>query len=451
MQPPRITVIAKNIRNDVDNFYLYLSYAYLEKNPLLWRYEGRYPKHIWDKEEHRLKTSKLNPDADIHKIDNQILDNEVRRLKLFVKRRQRDGKAIDISTIKSIYYPSFNLQGNTTENMIALFNADLDMLVRKNNLSEGRRRGYKAVLDYLNDFGLPKYPLSLSKEFAYKFYEFLSSERTVYRLDKEENPIKREFKPISDNSIKETYFPMVRRFINFCDERGCDVAETKFAAPSFVKVKWANSYCLYESERAAFYKLQIPQKNVLFKYWASYMVMSMTGFLQEDCMYLNKDSLTRIVIEGKEYYYIHKTRTKVNSSDYYMPICPMAKYYINILADKNTLIPNIITNTFSRNVKKLAKMAGIDSNVRHQKSIKGQVINKMIPKYQMITGETCRKNFDDIVSSNGMGDLFTDYLLGHSLNKNIHARYRDFKPEKLCPLQERLSFIKGWKPPTHNG
>lgn len=135
-------------------------------------------------------------------------------------------------------------------------------------------------------------------------------------------------------------------------------------------------------ELSAIYHLDISQQPQLEKYRDLFVLGCLTGFRFSDYSDIKPEE----VRDGM----LHVNQTKTLST----VVVPLKKDAKNILIDKYKMqMPQVSNVNFNYYIKEVAKLAGIDEQVKITHKRGNKISEEIKPKYGWVTSHTCRRSF----------------------------------------------------------
>ncbi len=290
-----------------------------------------------------------------------------------------------------------------------------DKFIADSEVSKSRMKMYYTVKKKLLTFKKNVSIMQLNKDFASKFYNYLSSEG------------------LSDNYINSTIFTIIRSVINYAEEKGFKVPDTKFNTPKGKKSKYGdNNFYLTRDERQLLINY-IPKSTAKRKHDNEnqtkslqlakdyYILMMYTGLTQSDIDSHNRND----IYSENGITYLSVRRKKMQYKSYDKNDIPLISLVMDIINKYTTpnLLPKISTQKLNDAIKILMKFVGISGKEKIAKKVNGKFIIKEKERYQVMTAKTARKTFRNVLLNLNYNNSAIASLMGNSLHvvENYHA------------------------------
>jgi integrase len=226
-----------------------------------------------------------------------------------------------------------------------------------------------------------------------------------------------------DNGYTSNYFATsinkLKAFLNWATDRGLNynLAYRKFKAPEVE----TTIVCLYQDELFALYGHDFKSKR-LNQVRDVYCFGCFTGLRYSDIKDLRREH-----IKGDE---LQKTIIKTKQ---FLKI-PLNKFALEILEKYQDHpygpLPRFSSQKFNEYVKEACSIAKINSPVTVINYSGGRVMEKTVPKYELITSHTARKTFATNSLIFGMSETAVKRVTGHKKDQSFQ-RYVNFADQFL--------------------
>ncbi|MCW3160836.1 site-specific integrase [Chryseobacterium oryctis] len=240
-----------------------------------------------------------------------------------------------------------------------------------------------------------------------RFEGFLQSK---IKIDKIDNNFAKEFllfgrnESYSEATIFRT-LKFIRTILNFIEKQGKATSIRNF---EFKKEKQEKELItLNEEELLRIKNTKVPETLQSSKDWL--LISCYTGQRISDFMNFSKDKL--LEIEGK--LCINFTQQKTGKN-IFLPLHPIVLEIIN--KNNNNFPKPLSPHVYNRNIKKIGKIAHIDTKIKARKRIGHRVKNLNIEKWEALTSHIGRRSF----ATNFYGKIPTSLLInatGHGTEK----------------------------------
>ena len=117
--------------------------------------------------------------------------------------------------------------------------------------------------------------------------------------------------------------------------------------------------------------------------------------------------------KGKDFFAITSKKTRVKT---FIPIHPVVQ---RICQKYDWSLPHVSNQHFNDEIKKAAKIAGINSLVSKREYFKGKPIQKTYPKYELITSHTCRRTCATNMYLSGVSIDLIMAVTGHKTSHQV--------------------------------
>ena len=338
---------------------------------------------------------------------NSYLGHLVQETHKMVEEKLAKGRAIDKDDLRLIV----NTANNKAVNKGGLtfkgaYQEFIDTSIVKK--TKGTITVYRTTLRHLTEFTLKnKYALtfdSITQSFADKFIEYLLVEANL-----------------TNNTVAK-YVKTLKTFMNYCTDRKytSNYEYRRFEA----KEEAGEVYALSKEELKALYAYQFDDIR-LEKVRDAFCFSCFTGLRFSDVKKLTRDD-----VEGDNLKILTKKTKKISN-------IPLNKYALAILEkykDDEYPIPMISSQKTNDYLKEIAKEVGIDSPVRKVIRKGAEVIDKSIPKYQVVSFHMARKTFVTLSLTQGMSERTVKEISGHKKDENFKkyvAFTDDFKKKEI--------------------
>ncbi|AYQ31465.1 hypothetical protein DTQ70_04375 [Runella sp. SP2] len=141
----------------------------------------------------------------------------------------------------------------------------------------------------------------------------------------------------------------------------------------------------------------------------AYVIQSFTGLRRSDLVMLLQD-INQYTVEqdGKKYFRIRTQKTDK------VVVIPIANTVMEILESRDWKIKTYSIQSYNKNIKKIAKKAGLAQNIEVFFTRNAKKIREIHPKYALMSSHTARRSFATNAFLAGIPTLKIRQITGHS-------------------------------------
>ncbi|MGX5820673.1 phage integrase SAM-like domain-containing protein [Chitinophaga lutea] len=318
---------------------------------------------------------------------NQRLQNALRIAQDIVNHALQEKLPDPLGFLKKNFSPEFDpetlhqkaqqeLAADPAVNLDLLFQVDDYMKCKANKVTPGMMKVFKNMKDHLAAFQVHRGKAITFASFDFNFYEafvdFLTHEYIQRRR-------KTEIKGLKTATVGKT-IKQLRIFLR-------DRMRRKIIQPidlSDFKILDEESDAIYLStvEIMRIYALDLAEAPHLAPYRDLFVLGCLTGLRFSDFSTIRPEDLKKGMLHKKQ-----------DKSDHWVVI-PLRAVAEEILVKRfNRRIPVVCNVMFNRQIKEVAKLAGITDLVRFSHKQGNKNIVTVRPKYAWVTSHTCRRSF----------------------------------------------------------
>lgn len=363
----------------------------------------------------RIKPNLKSEDYNYHVEFNKKLDELEQRVKLIFRYILLN----DITPTKEYILEKLDNDGfginSISPNFIDSFQEFID--TNRSSKAQGTIKKYISTINFVKDFQrTSNYSLTfenINTDFYEKFRDYAFEERNTL------------------NNYFGRLIAVIKTFMNWSFERGYH-KETSFKKFKAIQNNIEVIY-LTMDELMDLYKFDFPSKR-LEHVRDFYCFGCFTGLRFSDIKQLRPSNVF------KDHIRLNIQKTK--SIDHKIPLNNFAKDILNKY--KGTLydpLPKISGQKFNQYIKECCQLAGIDKEINITRYIGQRRIDKVEPKYSLITSHTARKTFVTNSLVLGMKEMVVRNITGHK-DEASFKRYveiaEDFKRQEMDNTWDKL-------------
>ncbi len=377
-QPIKLIIKKGAVRKDGTTL-IFLQYCHNSEQRILLNTDIGIPPQYWNKRLNRINKT-LPPQ--FGNVDNlqTVLTQKLRKAEDMVSYAVKQKNTCPMKFLKE----NFNLDGKWGFEQMSDEKKSLDVFWNIDEYAKAKQgsvkkctinviNAMKAHLQLFQDYR--KEPITFDS-FDAQFYEDL-----VFYLTYEIPQVRRIelIKGLKANSVGKTIKHlksflkdrMRKKIIPFMDLSAFKVMEEEVDA---VYLSW--------KELSAIYHLSLLQQPLLEKYRDLFVLGCLTGFRFSDYSDIKPEEVRDGML------YVNQTKTLSTV------VVPLKKDAKKILIEKyNMQMPQVSNVNFNYYIKEVAKMAGIDDQIKITHKRGNLVTEEIKPKYAWVTSHTCRRSF----------------------------------------------------------
>ncbi len=340
----------------------------------------------WDSDKQRViaKGKKRHPDA---KEINSFIENIILRIEKEVRMIELNDASIHpheeyAESIRNIF--------KTEEPKADFFEVFEEFLnIQSQHYSYNTIKNYRTLKQHLLDFQKVK-----KFKFTFESIDIVFEDKFVNYLYVEKK---------HTNTTKSKNMGLLKAFMNWTFERGYH-DNLKFKKFSIEEDKKQVIY-LKESELKSIIQLKLETGSRLDRVRDVFIFQCFTGQRYSDINRLTWANITENSIEIRTV----KTRDLIS-----IPLMDETKQIIAKYKDKEKPLPTISNQKYNDYIKELCKMSGIDTKIILTYYIGKERIEKILPKYELITSHKARSTFVTLSLIRGMNPETIMQITGHT-------------------------------------
>lgn len=239
----------------------------------------------------------------------------------------------------------------------------------------------------------------INEKFYTDYMEFLTNrKRNVKRSNGE---IVNTVRQYTNNTIGDA-IKVFKTMIS--DVKGLDIKMKDFYAPT----DEVDHVYLSEEELQKIKDLDLSDKPILDNARDWFLLLSWTGSRYSDADKIDPANINNNMISYRQ----QKTNKKV--------VIPVHNVVNEILQKRNNQMPKIpFLQDFNPYIRRVCKLAGIDSMESITRTVGGKLITETKPKYELISSHTCRRSFCTNQYKRGLDTLMIRSISGHKTDKSF--------------------------------
>ena len=412
-QPIKLIIKKGAVRKD-GTAVIFLQYCHNSEQRILVSTDVTIPPQYWNKRLERINETLPHQFGDVDKLQI-LLTQKLRKAEDMVSYALKQRKTCPMKFLKE----NFNLDGKWGFEQMKDEQKTLDVFWNIDDYAKAKEGSVKKCT--INVINAMKAHLKLFEEyrkesitfdsFDVQFYEefvfYLTYQITQERrkeviLGLKVNSVGKTIKHLK-SFLKDR---MRKKIIPFMDLTAFKVMEEEVDA---VYLSW--------KELSSIYHLDLSKNNPLEKYRDLFVLGCLTGFRFSDYSDIKPEE----VRDGM----LHVNQTKTLST----VVVPLKKDAKIILIEKyNMQMPQVSNVNFNYYIKEVAKLAGIDEQVKITHKRGNKISEEIKPKYAWVTSHTCRRSF---CTNEYLDGTPTNLIMAISGHKTEKAFRRYIKADQI--------------------
>ncbi len=355
-------------------------------------------------------TEMQNITTELNRYEDQLVSSHE-----YLTRQKED---VTPSKLKELMDEEFQDQKPSTKPENAFYKRFEEFLQsRMNTNSILTIKKFKTLRTRLQEFEKKqKYPISFeSIDFVFydKFKNFLLSQK---------NNRTEEVKGLLDETVSK-YFTTIKTFMQWAMDRNYHANNT-FQHPKFsARKKTKNEIVtLSEDELMKIYNLDLSGQPMMKQVRDLFCFAAFTGQRWSDIEQFRKEDV-------KDKWWIFESQKTKETMK--VPFTGFTLPALDILNKYNFELPNIIQQTFNKEIKRVGKKAGLTESITIYRYSGNQKIPITKPKYQHMASHMARRSCVTILLQKGMAPTTVMKLTGHKDLKTL-MKYENTSEEALA-------------------
>lgn len=420
MQEFKVNYYLNRIKKNSKDYYFILVSVAWNKNRYRTTLKMHVDPNLWDNKKQRAKSSSKNP-----RIINDTLDGIRNLLREFHEEKLREFKRPP--TLDEVKLLLLRVINNTTEipapptkvinktflghfqDFIKDSESGIRLSTKGKKIGKSTITSYKVTKNHLADFlGRRKSSISFD-EVDEKFYSSLIKHLCEKNLS---------------NNTQGKLIKIIKSFMHYTLEKGIH-SNSKFikTLKKFKEETVKVVLTLTELEQVENLENVPPELQAIKDI---FLIQIYTGLRNSDLNNLKKENIN--LRERRITIYTIKTQDAT--------VIPISKKLYHILEKYNRDIPKMSSQWYNRGLKKLCKLAGIDTRVQLTHYI-GNVRKDMIkPKYELVSSHTARRTFITLSLKKGVLPEMVMKVSGHKDRLSFQSYVRISQEEAVDTLRD---------------
>jgi integrase len=221
----------------------------------------------------------------------------------------------------------------------------------------------------------------------------------------------------------------IKAFINWlplAERITCQFVEPKKCAKLAEEVE--NIY-LTEQELAMLAGLEL--NGYLEKVRDQFILLAWTGCRYSDLAKLESENISEV--DGCK---VFKLEQKKTGAKVVIPIFPAVQC---ILEKYDYVVPKAMPNQdFNRYIKQVCKLAGLDEEVKIERTVGGEKKAEVKPKFEFVSAHTARRSFATNMYKRGFPTLMIMSITGHRTEKSFLTYIKVTKEENAAAMMRQF-------------
>lgn len=369
----------------------------------------------WDTKEQCIKKRILFRESERERINNAIRDRKYLILELFEKSPDKEGLSsewLETEIDKKLHPEKYAPETiDTLFKFIDKFLKDAPNRKQPKTgrlLSKSTLYGYEGIAKHLKLFAInigknDFYFSEINIMFYEKFINYLQNCIPINRFKKDGTIDSKKHKNINgfkSNTIAY-YMKLLKAILYEATKQG--YYSNSYTIKNLVSQESVDNIYLDEAELQKIKDVDLSLYPVLDRDRDYFLLLAWTG-----CRYSDLDKIaTSDIKDGFITFRQQKTNNKVT-----IPLHPVV---LEILEKRNYDIPKVMDNHFyNSHIKKVAKLAGIDTPETITFTRGGKLVTEHHPKYELVSSHTGRRSFCTNMYKRGLPTLMIMSISGHT-------------------------------------